>query len=87
MTFTIPIKRVLALRHVHSDQLLIDYLDVLIHAKDAGQLSTAELQERWRVTQPNVSRRMAKLAAAGLIDCSTGWSGYHVHDVSLLEVA
>lgn len=87
MRFTISIRRLLALRHVHSDQLLIDYLDVLIHAKDAGQLSTAELQERWRVTQPNVSRRMAKLAAAGLIDCLTGWSGYHVHDVSLLEVA
>lgn len=87
MSFTIPIRRLLALRHQYSDQLLIDYLDVVIHAKEPRQLSTAELQERWRVTQPNVSRRIAKLAAAGLIDCSTGWSGYHVHDVSLLEVA
>lgn len=86
MSFTIPIRRLLALRHEHSDQLLIDYLDVVIHAKDPGQLATVELQARWRVSQPNVSRRMARLVDAGLIDCSTGWGGYHVHDVSLLEV-
>ena len=87
MTFTIPIKRVLALRHQLSDQTLIDYLDVVIHAKEPCRLATAELQERWRVTQPNVSRRIARLMDAGLIDCSTGCGGYHVHEVSLLEVA
>lgn len=87
MSFIIPIRKLLALRHTHSDQLLIDYLDVVIHAKEPGRLSTAELQERWRVTQPNVSRRIARLAAAELIDCTTGWSGYHIHEVSLLGVS
>ena len=86
MTVRIPIRRVLSLRGQASDQTLLDYLQLVIMAPDAGLIRTSELRLRWRCSQSQVSRRMAAVAAAGLADITTGQCGYQVHQVHRLEV-
>ena len=83
---TIPIRHLLALRRATSDRTLLDYLDLVVPAPTPGALPVAMLRERWRCSQPMVSRRMAAVAAAGLADISSSWGAYQVHGVSRLEV-
>jgi len=79
VTVRIPIRRVLSLRGQASDQTLLDYLQLVIMAPDAGLIRTSELRLRWRCSQSQVSRRMAAVAAAGLADITASWGGYRVH--------
>jgi Mn-dependent DtxR family transcriptional regulator len=87
MTFAIPIRRLLALRHEHSDVLLMDYLELATLAREPGFVTTNELCERWKVSQPQVSRRINALAAAELLEITPGGGGYQVHAMRSLEVA
>jgi DNA-binding MarR family transcriptional regulator len=87
MSFAIPIRRLLALRHDHPDQLLLDYLDLSTIAREPGFISTRDLRSRWRVSQTAVSRRINALAQADFIDITNGHGGYHIHALSSLEAA
>lgn len=87
MTFAIPIRRLLAMRNQISDRVLLDYLDLVTMAREPGFVATEALQQRWRCHQCNVSRRMARLADAGLVDVTSGHGGYNVHELRSLEAA
>lgn len=86
MTFAIPIRRLLAMRHQLSDGVLLDYLELVTLAREPGFVATKALRQRWRCHQCNVSRRMTRLAAAGLVDETTGHGGYNVHELRSLEI-
>lgn len=79
MGLKLPIRCVLELRTTHHDQAVLDYLTLAHIAPEPTTVTTAELSARWRCHQSNVSRRMHRLADAGLADVSTGWGGYQVH--------
>jgi DNA-binding MarR family transcriptional regulator len=83
----IPIRPLLALRSQHADQTLLDYITLAHLAPDPGAITVRELQARWHCSQPQVSRRLNDLAAAGLADITPGWGAYQVHAVTRLEVA
>ena len=80
----IPIPALLALRGQVSDQALIDYITLAHLAPDAGIVQSRDLQERWGCTQPQVSRRLSAIRAAGLADISAGHGAYSVHQVARL---
>jgi hypothetical protein len=82
----IPISRVLALRGQASDQTLLDYLTLVHLRANPGTITVATLRERWSCSQPQVSRRLSAVAAAGLTDITPGWGAYQVHGVKQLEV-
>lgn len=86
MTFTIPIRHILSMRHEHSDRLLMDYLELVTIAREPGQVHTADLQQRWHCSQPTVSRRINALVACGLIDATSSHGAYLVHHMQLPEV-
>lgn len=86
MTFTIPIRHLLQLRHEHSDRLLMDYLELVTIAREPGQVRTADLQQRWQTSQSSVSRRISALVACGLIDATSIHGAYQVHHMRLPEV-
>lgn len=77
----IRIRPLLDLRGQASDQTLLDYLTLVTLAPTPGSLPVATLRERWRCSQPQVSRRINALAAAGLADITPGWGAYQVHGV------
>ena len=79
----IPISRVLALRGQASDQTLLDYLTLVHLRANPGTVPVATLRERWHCSQPQVSRRINALAAAGLADITPGWGAYQVHGVEV----
>ena len=86
MSFAIPIRKLLSLRQTHGDQVLLDYLELATLARDPGLVPTEVLKQRWGVTQPNVSRRLNRLAAEGLADITATWGGYQIHELKSLEV-
>lgn len=79
MTIRIPIRSLLQRRHGLIDRTLLDYLDLAVITPDPGIVTTAALRQRWRCSQPMVSRRMAAINEAGLADVTTTYGGYHVH--------
>jgi DNA-binding MarR family transcriptional regulator len=83
----IPISRVLALRGQASDQTLLDYLTLVHLRANPGTITVATLRERWSCSQPQVSRRLSAVAAAGLAEITPGWGAYQVHAVTRLEVS
>jgi len=88
MTRTIPIRHLLSLRPDVSDQVLLDYLELLfVLAWEPGQVLTQQLQERWSCAQCTVSRRLNAVNAAGLAEITPGWGAYQVHSVKRLEPA
>jgi hypothetical protein len=84
VTYTIPIRHLLALRPDLSDQTILDYLDLTTMARQPGQVRTLELQHRWQCSQPTVSRRIQAIVRAGLADITAGWGAYHVHGLQEL---
>lgn len=81
----ISIRRLLELRSGHGDQLTLDYLSLAALLRYApGIASTADLIAAWKVSQPNVSRRINALDRAGLIDAYRGHGAYQIHDLRLL---
>jgi DNA-binding IclR family transcriptional regulator len=78
MTYTIPIRHLLALRPDLSDQTILDYLDLTTMARQPGQMRTLELQHRWQCSQPTVSRRVLAITRAGLADITAGHGAYQV---------
>ena len=80
------LRQLAALRRGVGDRTICDYLDLLLLAPTPSALPGAELRNRWRCSQPMVSRRLSALAAAGLVDLSPGWGAYQVHAVTRLEV-
>lgn len=78
MSWQVPIRRLLDLRHQYGDQKVLDLLELSASGPE-GVISTNDLMTRWKVTQPNVSRRITNLQALGLIDVSSGDGVYHVH--------
>ncbi len=78
MTWTLPIRKLLQLRQLHGDQNVLDLLELSM-AGPEGMVSTQALIERWQVTQPNVSRRVAALQTIGLVDVTSGHGAYSVH--------
>jgi hypothetical protein len=87
MSWTIPIRRLLALRPEVSDRVLLDYLELAVLAREPGQVGTQLLQDRWRCSQSTASRRVNAVSAAGLADITSSWGAYQVHSVDLLEPA
>jgi len=85
MTYTIPIRRLLALRPQVRDQILLDYLTLMTLAREPGQVGTLELQQRWQCSQPQVSRRVHAIARVGLAEVTAGWGQYQVHHLEQLE--
>jgi hypothetical protein len=81
----IRIRHLLALRPQVRDQALLDYLQLIALAPQPGQVDTQELRQRWGCSQSMVSRRLAAVAAAGLVDVTRGHGAYQVHAVSELE--
>jgi hypothetical protein len=80
------LRQLAALRRGVGDQVICDFLDLLILAPTPGALSVAMLRTRWRCSQPMVSRRLSAVAAAGLAEITPGWGAYQVHAVRRLEV-
>jgi DNA-binding MarR family transcriptional regulator len=81
----ISIRRLLELRSGHGDQLALDYLSLAALLRySPGIASTADLIAAWKVSQPNVSRRINALDQAGLIDAYPGHGAYQIHDLRLL---
>ena len=82
----IPIRHLLALRPELPDQVLLDYLTLIHLRANPGKVATRDLRERWGCSQPQVSRRLNTVAAAGLADITPGWGAYQVHEVRRLGV-
>lgn len=78
VSWSFPIRKLLDLRRLHGDQKALDLLELSM-VGPAGTVSTQKLMERWQVTQPNVSRRIASLQAMGLVDVTSGHGFYQVH--------
>lgn len=85
MSFTIPIRRLMALRGDASDQAICDFLSLTTIDHEPSFIRTAFLREHWRCSQPMVSRRMHAIAAAGLAEITPAHGGYHVHALSLVR--
>jgi hypothetical protein len=69
MTFPVDISRLLALRSKVSDQVLLDYLEVLelIRVPALGPAAAAaQLIERWNCSSVVTAMRLRQLIAAGL---------------------
>ena len=70
---------ILTLRCRVSDSVLLDWLDLeqLLPARPCS-IETEILRRHWCCTQPSVSRRIARLWDAGLIECRSGGGRYRV---------
>jgi len=77
----------LSLRHRIPDLVLLDWADLAQLVDPPAVIRTRVLMEHWNVTQPQASRRLNALAAAGLADITPGWGAYQVHAVRRLEGA
>ena len=78
MSWQVPIRRLLDMRHQYGDQKVLDLLELSASGPE-GVISTNDLMTRWKVTQPNVSRRIANLQGAGLVDISSAHGFYRIH--------
>ena len=82
----ISMRQLLALRPRLADQTLLDYITLANIAPTPGLVSTPHLRQLWCCSQPMVSRRLAALKAAGLVDVTPGaGGGYHIHHVTTLD--
>lgn len=87
MAYTLGISKLLQLRQQHSDQMALDWLSVAMLLRyEPGIVATEQLMQAWGVGQSTVSRRLAALAAAGLLDVSRGHGGYAVHGFSAASI-
>lgn len=77
----IRIRDLLAIRQQVSDQILLDYLTLVILAPEPGFVTVEQLRRYWCCHQSNICRRMQALAGFGLIDVTAGRGGYHVHGI------
>jgi len=85
VTFTLGISKLLQLRQQYSDQIALDWLSVAMLLRyEPGIVTTKELMQAWGVAQSNVSRRMAALTAAQLLDVSRDHGGYAVHGLDVI---
>ncbi len=66
----------LARRHLVSDATLLDWAEVTSLASRSGRVCSDQLQAFWQLSQPAVSRRLRRLAAAGLLQYRAG-GGYY----------
>lgn len=80
----IRIRHLLSLRGRVADQALLDFLTLVCMAPQPGEVSTADLRQRWACSQSQVSRRLHALAAAGLAEITPGYGAYQVHAISTL---
>ena len=80
----IRIRPLLAMRHQHADQTLLDYLTLVTLTPTPGVLPVATLREQWSCSQSQVSRRINAVACAGLVDITAGWGAYQVHGVEVV---
>lgn len=80
----IRIRPLLDLRQQHSDQTLLDYLTLVTMTPTPGRVATSELRQRWRCSQPQVSRRLAAVARTGLVDITPSGGAYQVHGVEVV---
>ncbi len=71
----------LALRHRVSDAVLLDWADLARLVKPPCWLPTRVLCEHWSCSQPNVSRRLARLWNAGLLDYRPGRGRYRIRRI------
>jgi len=69
----------LSLRHRVPDSVLLDWLDLeqLLPARPC-HIETDVLRRHWRCSQPTVSRRIARLWEAGLLDFRSGGGLYRI---------
>jgi len=85
MTYTLGISKLLQLRQQHGAQMALDWLSVAMLLRyEPGIVSTEQLMQAWGVGQSTVSRRLAALTAAGLLDVSRGHGAYAVHGLDVV---
>jgi hypothetical protein len=77
----VRIRDLLAIRRQVTDQVLLDYLTLVILVPEPGVVTVEQLRKRWGCHQSNVSRRMQALAASGLASVSRGHGFYQVHGI------
>lgn len=82
----IPIRQLLELRPQLTDQIIVDYITLAHLSPDPGRVALSDLRARWNCSQPQVSRRINAVAAAGLVDITPGCGAYQVHAIRRLEV-
>ena len=68
----------LARRHLVSDATLLDWAEVTSLASRSGRVCSHQLQSFWQLSQPAVSRRLRRLAAAGLLQYRAGGGTYRL---------
>ena len=72
----------LARRRLVPDATLLDWAEVVALADDQGQVRTTHLQELWACSQCSVSRRLGRIAAAGLLQFQAGGGRYRLRPAS-----
>jgi DNA-binding IclR family transcriptional regulator len=79
VTLTPPtVVDLLARRRLVPDATLLDWAEALALADDQGQVRTTHLQELWACSQSSVSRRLGRIAAAGLLQFRAGGGRYRL---------
>ncbi len=73
---------ILARRRLVPDATLLDWAEALALADDQGQVRTTHLQELWACSQSSVSRRLGRIAAAGLMQFQAGGGRYRLQPAS-----
>lgn len=83
MTLTPPtVADLLARRHQVPDATLLDWAEVVAVADDLGRVRTSHLRELWACSQPSASRRLGRIAAAGLLQIQSGRGHYRLRPAS-----
>ncbi len=84
MTLTSPtVADLLARRRLVPDATLLDWAEALALADDRGHVHTSHLQELWACSQCSVSRRLGRIAAAGLLQFRAGGGRYRLQPAPL----
>jgi DeoR/GlpR family transcriptional regulator of sugar metabolism len=65
-------------RRLVPDATLLDWAEVAALVDDRGQVRTSHLQELWGCSQSSVSRRLGRIAAAGLLQLQAGGGRYRL---------
>lgn len=83
MTLTPPTAAdLLARRRLVPDATLLDWAEVVALADDQGQVRATHLRELWACSQCSVSRRLGRIAAAGLLQFQAGGGRYRLRPAS-----
>lgn len=69
----------LALRYRVTDGALMDWASLASLVDPPCQIDTNFLRAHWGCGHSGVCRRLARLAAHGLLDYSAGQGAYHIH--------